>query len=373
MTPTLDLLPCGFLTFADDGTVRQANQTLLDLLALPADEVVGRHIEAIFTVGGRIFYQTHFYPLLKMKGRVEEVYLALLTAAGGEVPVLVNATRAERDGETLNDCIFVAMRQRSQYEDEILKAKRESEAANQAKDRANAELERLRDRLEEQVEQRTIELRTAVEDMQGFSYAIAHDLRAPLRAIVSTSEVLREEAAHLLTPGFMELLARQSFNGRKLSSLVDDLLRFAALGRASISRQAIDVSQIASNLVRGLESRTFIVEPGMEATGDPVLVRTLLENLIDNAVKYSPDGGEIHVGTLPGEESTFFVRDLGIGFDLRYASKIFLPFERLHLEGEYSGNGIGLALVRRIVERHRGRVWVESEPGQGATFLFSLG
>ncbi|HEV3469449.1 MAG TPA: STAS domain-containing protein [Pyrinomonadaceae bacterium] len=140
MDELLNNAPCGFLAFADDGRVLAANATLLGWLGRGEGEVVGRHFEALLPPGGRIFYQTHFFPLLKLHGRAEEIYLSLRSAGGEDVPVLVNAARRERGGSAANDCVFVPMRQRRRFEDELLAAKREAEEANRAKDALIEEL-----------------------------------------------------------------------------------------------------------------------------------------------------------------------------------------------------------------------------------------
>jgi signal transduction histidine kinase len=393
MDAILNTAPCGFLTFGDDGTVLAANQTLLNMLDRSEESVVGRHVEGLFTVASRIFYQTHFFPLLKMSGRADEIYLAVRTSQGTDLPVLVNAVRLEREGAVVYDCVLVPMRRRSQYEDEILRANRAKDQANaelegmrQALEgkqgelqERNVELEALKESLEEQVQRRTGELRTAVADMEGFSSAIAHDLRAPLRAIVSASEILHREAAELLGPEHRDLLARQAFNGLKMSSLIDDLLRFAKLGRAGITREPLNFTKLATEVIADLvipprrKSPDFSVQSGMRIAGDPALARVVLENLIENAAKYSPQGGEIRVGLIEQNgRRVCFVRDQGIGFEMQHAAKIFIPFERLHGSEEFEGNGIGLATVNRIIDRHGGSIWFESAPGQGSTFYFTL-
>lgn len=140
MDELLDNAPCGFLAFADDGTILAANATLVGWLGRDAADLPGRHVELLFPPGGRIFYQTHLFPLLKLHGRAEEIYLSLRGAGGEDVPVLVNAARRERGGSQVNDCVFVPMRQRRRFEDEILHAKREAEEANRVKDALIEEL-----------------------------------------------------------------------------------------------------------------------------------------------------------------------------------------------------------------------------------------
>jgi anti-anti-sigma regulatory factor len=140
MDELLDNAPCGFLAFADDGTILTVNATLLDWLGRDLGDLLGRHVEALFPPGGRIFYQTHFFPLLKLHGRAEEIYLSLRGAGGEDVPVLVNAARREHADSQVNECVFVPMRQRRRFEDEILSAKREAEEANRVKDALIEEL-----------------------------------------------------------------------------------------------------------------------------------------------------------------------------------------------------------------------------------------
>jgi PAS domain S-box-containing protein len=232
--------------------------------------------------------------------------------------------------------------------------------------------------LEERVRQRTAELQQANEELEGFTYTIAHDLRAPLRAIVFNSKLLKEELGADLAGDHQEMLARQAENATKLAALIDGLLKFSRLGRQELHRQKLDLTEIAqeiaSELLRPSDSADrFRIEENLTANGDAQLVKILLFNLMENAYKYSPEGGVIDLGvTKTGVRPMFFVRDEGVGFDPVYVKKIFQPFERLHTERDFPGTGIGLANVERIVKRHGGFITAESQPGKGATFYFSL-
>lgn len=221
------------------------------------------------------------------------------------------------------------------------------------------------------VEERTQELAAALKEAEGFNYSISHDLRAPLRAISSYSGILLEEAGPHLNEEHRQLLARQAHNANRLGRLIDELLRLSRLARVEVKRTPLDMTNKARTVAQDLEMEDRVrVQEGMTASGDPGLVRTVFENLIGNAAKFSPKDALIHVGQTDG---VIWVRDEGIGFDMHYAPKIFLPFERLVPDSEFPGTGIGLANVERIVRRHGGKVWVESEPGKGATFFFTLG
>lgn len=234
----------------------------------------------------------------------------------------------------------------------------------------NAELER-------RVAERTAELQRLIHEAEGFSYTISHDLRAPLRSIVSTSKILLEDFGPQLPQAAKEELNRQSRAASNLAQLIDDLLRLSRLAREEMHPVDFDLSHVANDVVGQLflefpESPcTFEVQGGMTAHGDPTLVRFVLLNLLQNACKFSPKGGRIVVGQC--EDGSFYVRDQGIGFDPQYAHKMYLPFERLVNSSEFPGTGIGLANVKRIIERHNGSVWATSEGvGKGATFYFTL-
>jgi signal transduction histidine kinase len=229
--------------------------------------------------------------------------------------------------------------------------------------------------LERRVALRTRELLSANEDMEGFTYTVSHDLRAPLRAIAASSTILLREYGDKLDESARDELRRHSAAAKRLSTLIDDLLRLTRIGRQQMAKRHIDLTQLATRVAEELASEAarpvrVRVQEGLWAEGDENLLSLALQNLVENAIKFAkPDGAHIEVGQLDG---VLFVRDHGIGFDQEFASKIFLPFERLHSAGEYPGTGIGLANVKRVVERHGGSVWAEGVPGEGSTFWIDL-
>lgn len=237
---------------------------------------------------------------------------------------------------------------------------------------ANLELER-------RVEDRTADLVAKIGELNGFSYSVSHDMRTPLRAMVSNAAIVLEEEGERVSPEGRERLNRLTGAAIKMAQLVDDLLQFARLGNVEPVREACDMTALARRVAeellfdRSQEGAVVEVAPALCASCDPRMVGLVWHNLIDNALKYRPGGrpARVEVGQTP--DGAFFVRDDGIGFEPAYAAKIFKPFERLHRSEEYPGTGIGLANVQRIVERHRGRVWAEGSPGAGATFYFTLG
>lgn len=234
---------------------------------------------------------------------------------------------------------------------------------------------RTEEKLREAVEARTKELREAFEEAERFNYSISHDLRTPLRAIAATSRMLIEEAGPELASEHRELLERQSHNARRLGLLIDGLLRLSRLGRVDVKRSPLDMTALACSVAEEVARADGVpceveVEQGMRAEGDPALVRLVLGNLLENARKFSKGRGTVRVFQ---EGDAIAVSDEGVGFDMAYAAKLFLPFERLVSEADFPGTGIGLANVERIVRRHGGRVWAQSAPGKGATFFFTLG
>src|SRR5467141_2343866 len=271
---------------------------------------------------------------------------------------------------------------------EIDRRTRELEASNaklaqEAEERSRAEREvmRLNAELENRVRDRTAQLETANRELESFSYSVSHDLRAPLRAIDGFGQALVDDFPEHLPGEAKRYLSRIRASTQHMAQLIEDLLKLARVSRGSLERRAVDLGQIARQVVAELQQgepgRAVEVSiwDGMRAEGDPHLLRAALENLIGNAWKFTSKSAEprIEIGALKDRgRTTYFVRDNGAGFEMAYADKLFGAFQRLHSTNEYSGTGIGLATVQRIVHRHGGRVWAEAEVGKGAVFFFTL-
>lgn len=238
---------------------------------------------------------------------------------------------------------------------------------------------RLNESLEEKVTIRTAELESLNEELESFSYSVSHDLRAPLRSIDGFSRALMEDGRHELSEESLGYLERIGGAAQRMGEIIEDLLEFSHLNRMQISDDRIDLTATAREVFESLRSQEqgrtvdFEAEEGLTARGSRRLVRAILENLIGNGLKFTRgrDPAVIELGW-SDEHSAFYVRDNGIGFDMSYADQLFRPFQRLHSPDEFEGTGIGLANVRRIVERHGGDVWARSVPGEGATFYFTL-
>ena len=218
-------------------------------------------------------------------------------------------------------------------------------------------------------------------ELEAFAYSVSHDLRAPLRSIAGFSHVLQEDYFHRLDEEGKDALSRILSATEKMGRLIDDLLNLSRLTRTEMRRQRLNMSVLARKIAEAKKNGQperdveFVIEDDLYVEGDDHLLNVALENLMGNAWKFTGKRklARIEIGSVEMEgEPTYFVRDNGTGFDMAYAGKLFQPFQRMHAMNEFPGTGIGLATVKRIIERHGGRVWIEGETGKGATVYFTL-
>ncbi len=247
--------------------------------------------------------------------------------------------------------------------------------------RTEAAMAKTNVELERRVAERTAELQVSNQELESFAYAVSHDLRAPLRGIDGWSQAALEDYGPQLEERGRTYLKTVRGEVQRMAGLIDDLLDLSRVTRAPLKRETVDLTAMVKELEAGLRvgqpERTvdFVVEPGMTVQGDPVLLRAVLQNLLGNAWKFTGKRprARIEVGCASESGQTvYYVRDDGTGFDMRYASKLFAPFQRLHTQTEFPGTGIGLATVQRIIHRHGGKVWTAAGVEQGATFYFTL-
>lgn len=244
-----------------------------------------------------------------------------------------------------------------------------------------SELQELNENLERRIRERTAELERSNLELQSFSYTVSHDLRSPLRAIAGFTQALRTRLPDELDEESAAYFDRIRAAVRRMGQRIDGLLNLAHLSRHQLARQDVDLGELASEVLADIRQREpdrtadVRISDDLKVRGDPTLLRALIDNLLENAWKFTAhtDSARIEVGVEQQEgRRAYFVRDNGAGFDMKFADKLFQPFQRVHATPEFPGTGIGLATVKRIVERHGGRVWAEAAPAQGATFYFTL-
>jgi PAS domain S-box-containing protein len=355
MDSILDTAPCGFLSFADDGTVRMVNETLLDWLGYSREAVVGRHVDELLAPGAKLFYQTHFFPMLKMEGAAEEIYMSLQTRAGDDLPCLLNATRTSRDGAPANDVVLLPFAERDQYEEEILQAKRAAEQANQAKAK--------------------------------FLSTVSHELRTPISTIKSLAQYLAIGVRGPVSDEQEEYLDRIDQAADHLDTLITDILNFARLeaGPVSVTPEPVSVAGALDRAHSLLEIRfdeadvaydAPSVPPALYVRADPDRLQQVLLNLLTNAIKYTEAGGRVGTEvTTTDDRASLHVRDTGVGIPAEAQEHIFDPFVQAgdaDADAASDGIGLGLAISRDLVEAMGGSLTVESEVGVGSTFTVVL-
>jgi PAS domain S-box-containing protein len=298
----------------------------------------------------------------RMMGRVDVLTVIGRRADSEEFPAEASISQAEVDGQKVYTVILRDITERKRAEEEVR--------------HLNAELE-------QRVIERTTQLQAANRELESFSYSVSHDLRAPLRAIDGYSRIILDEYAAQLPQAGIVMFDTIRANTRRMSLLIDDLLKFSRLGRQPLHKQLIQPAQIVQHALETLrheqEGRQveIIIGELPACQGDESLLMQAWVNLLSNALKYSRkrEVARVEVGCQTGEngEKVYYVRDNGVGFDMRYANKLFDVFQRLHSDKDFEGTGVGLALAQRIIARHGGRIWAEAEVDKGATFYFTLG
>jgi signal transduction histidine kinase len=245
--------------------------------------------------------------------------------------------------------------------------------------RAEEDLHALNATLEQRVAERTRDLEIANRELEAFSYSVSHDLRAPLRAINGFSQIIVETESTRISDDGKRLFERVLRSSRRMGELIDDILEYSRAGRSPLARTRVDVALVAMAIVKenaeDFPSTAVDFKSLPLVYADRAMLRQVLENLIGNAFKYSTRSEqpaiEIGARSIAGE-TVIYVRDNGVGFEMQYAGKLFGMFQRMHAEAQFPGTGVGLAIVKRLIERHGGRIWAEAEAGHGATFFFTL-
>jgi PAS domain S-box-containing protein len=336
--------PCGYFTINEEGILSNANRTLLRLLGYKKHEIVDRiHFENLFAVKP-LFFSDEIFVNLKKKGFLNNLELEIKRKDQSLVPVVIDAFAiANGNGNLIS----------SRY------------TLTDNTTRKQAELEILRSNKE----------------LDAFTYSVSHDLRAPLRSVNGYAQILKEDYQNKLDEEGNRVIDVIVKNGKRMGQLIDDLLDFSRTSKKEITKSHTNMSDyvnaIAIDLTEinnGREVRWTIL-PLSASLVDVSMIRQVWINLFSNALKYSGKNKltTIEVGSIDQDfETIYYVKDNGVGFDMKYYGKLFGVFQRLHNAEDFEGTGVGLALVKRIIDRHNGRIWAESKIGEGATFFFSI-
>lgn len=384
-----DIQPCGFLSFSDDGTINEVNETLCTFLNFSKEELISKKIEQIVTLATRIFFQTHLFPLLKMQLSVNEIFITLLGNNKIEVPVLLNAKRIENENGFENVCVFMPVYYRKKYEDEILEAKRKAELAI----KENTELLLAKKNLQQQAEDldsRLVIIEQSHEDVTQFNRVVTHDLQEPLRKISVFISLLLEGKKNILSTETNTLINKIAIVSEQMKKITSGLQKYVWLTDAEADKTEIDITRLLQVVKRQLatdyENEVFDLQvesmPKIYGYWDQLFL--LFYQLIQNSIKYRNKEvlNTIVVSGTIVQENKFRkikdkfkyedylrveVKDNGIGFDSKYKNEIFSLFKKL-----YSNNGnlgLGLALCKKVMNNHSGFIEAVSQDKKGASFF----
>jgi PAS domain S-box-containing protein len=355
----LESAPDAVLITDENGGIQLANAEAERLFGYRRDKLVGQGIEMLIPEryrGAHVGHREGYVRAARTRPMGAGLELYGLRKDGSEFPVAISLSPTRTDD---GKAVFCSVRDITEQRAADLKI----QDLNRRLQLDNAELEAVN------------------KELEAFSYSVSHDLRAPLRAIDGFSQALAEDAGPLLKPEHHSHLNRVRQAAQRMGLLIDDLIKLARVTRTDVKIDDVDLSEIALAFATNLQDAAperqaeFTIAPGLHAKGDPRLVQVALDNLLSNSWKFTAPRtpARIEFGkTAVDGKPAFFVRDNGVGFDMAYAGKMFGAFQRFHDAREFAGTGIGLATVQRIIHKHGGRIWAESQPGEGAIFYFTL-
>lgn len=388
----LDAAPCGMLSFDDAGEIRYANAVLLEHLGLSGNELIGRNISTILSAGDRIFYQTHLFPMIRLHGHADEIFLTLRGSAGRELPVLVNAVRKPYDGSFVSHCVLVPVHRRQKFEAELVQARKKAEEALQSnetlKDTQRALESRTRD-----LDRRLTRIQEQNAELRRLNRIMAHDLREPIRKMATFADIVAAENRDVLSPLGSEALDRILAASDRMDDLLSRLQQYLALDAAGEAVTEVDLNEVilaASEAARRDPNYAGAVIacgslPQLE--GYRFQLKMLFTQLFDNAMKFRKEDEEPNVivecsvvqhnsyRSVAGkyryvDHARITISDNGIGFEPRFHEYVFEILKKL--DPDTPGMGMGLAICKKIVANHYGAISIESEPGAGTTVTVTL-
>jgi len=359
----LHAAPDAIVIVDEQGIIKMANEQAEKLFCFPHEALLGEPLEKLlpneFVECHRAYREEYLSePYCRFMGNGQELYAQQYNGESIAVEVALSPLKTEHGW--LVTAAIRDIRQRKQVE---------------------KELETYRIKLEDLVEARTVELTAVNKQLEGFSYTVSHDLRTPLRGIDGFSNILLQDFSPHLPSEAQDLLQRIRKASQRMGNMIDEMLELARVNRVTLNKKMVNLTVMVEDIVENLKvtqpdrSVNIQIAKQMHAFADQTLLRIIMENLLENAWKFSSHSipSDIRVDCRQeGKIRIFYVKDNGVGFDMRFAGKLFGVFQRLHNSEEFPGTGIGLATVKRIIERHGGSIWAESSQGQGAIFSFSL-
>ena len=421
----LDALPCGVVSFEDGGAIVGVNATLASMLGYETSELEGKHVETLLGIAGRIFFQTHMYPLTRLHGRAEELFVMLRHKNGTDVGALLNAVRHDFAGRAVTDCTIMEVRERRKYEDALLRAKQAAEAATRALQQRTDELEQANTKLEEQaaeleVQQQQMqdqatelevqseeliaandELLTRADELERARFAadeanhaksqflavMSHELRTPLNAIGGYAQLIELGVHGPINQQQREALERITRSQRHLLGLINDVLNLARIeaGRVEYAIEEVRIADAVAAVMPMIETQMasaeltsdVSIDPNLAARADREKVQQILINLLTNAVKFTPAGGTVKTFAepdVPNRQVRVSVADSGIGIPTDKLKNVFEPFVQVDVghTRRREGSGLGLAISRDLARGMGGDLRVISEVGRGSTFTLVL-
>lgn len=362
-------LPIGIIGMNKSFQIIEFNNKAECIFGFKKDEILGKDpLEILFSQSNKSFLKEHYKKITKAEDTLV-CTIENITKHGKSITCEWHDTIL-KDGEgNFNGVLSMIF--------EITKRVKDED-----------EIKKLNEELENGVQKRTVQLEMANKELESFSYSVSHDLKVPLRAITGFSEILLNKYSSKLDQKGNKLIKDIFDNCQKMDNLINGILSLSKMNRKELDKIKLDLNLISKSVLNDLENETsvseysdyfnrvnFLLHDLPIAKGDPVLIQQVFQNLLSNAIKFSrhKESPLIEIGFIIKYNATiYFIRDNGIGFDMKYSNKLFGIFQRLHSSKDYEGNGIGLAIVHHIIRKHQGNVWVESSPGEGTTFFFTL-
>ncbi len=380
--------PCLLFSTTDDGVLTAVNEATCRHLHYTASQLVGRKVDVLFTLATRIFQQTHFFPLLRMQGSAEEIYLTLQTKEGDPVPVLVAASRTVGEGEALTTYAGIVVHHRKKFEDELLAAKKSAEKALDENLALLAMQRELQERTE-LLDQQMYLANKQNEELRQFNHVVTHELQEPLRKLFVFTSMLQDGAMMAQNGKAVEKIRSVA---DRLRSLLSGLQQYVWLTETPVRLQELDLNTLVADAVGFLSGQHPALGISSHVSGQPILwgdqdqLQFLVQEVLANSVRFrKPDSSvDIRINASVLQQNKFrlvsgkyayanFVKvrfiDNGSGFDPVYKEQAFGLFKRLHAD---SGRGIGLSLCRKIAENHQGTISLDSQPGKGTTVTLLL-